>query len=60
VLNIHHGSYKYKDVDTVDSVMLICCWKKNYWCAAVCIVCGYMHTVIYYQSFWCKRMCCLL
>jgi len=28
VLKIHHGSYKYKDVDTVDSVMLIYCWKK--------------------------------
>jgi len=28
VLKRHHGSYKYKDVDTVDSVMLIYCWKK--------------------------------
>ena len=28
MLKIHHGSYKYKDVDTVDSVMLIFFWKK--------------------------------
>jgi hypothetical protein len=25
---MHHGSYKYNDVDTVDIVMLIYCWIK--------------------------------